>query len=353
MNPLKPLLLILLCLLASQSAAAQNSERREFQSAGGDLSFQHPADWGIFEEAGVIVLANTPEVVAQSQMGPGQVGGFLFHPSVTALLIPPGLTLEDTPGQFLAALNQTAGQDIRYSEPILYDWEGRAAVRVDSYADQSDNLTLAIQLTENDRALLIIGTAHDELPLIEDQVLALAQSLNFTPPLFADPALALPLLREQAYPNYGLEVLAPADWVLGDAGSFITASNAQIVFDVAGKYLPQGVQIAIFPPVSPERLAEALEVPADTPLRDQLQAYVTQFVAPNNPNTTLGAVTFIKLSDREVYRLAAQSDNGDGLYFLVQLADGRLLLAAAGAGLNDMPAYAATLEAMIQALVID
>ena len=181
--PLMALLLIGLMFMR-QPVWAQDSLDRHFVSADGTLKFKYPSGWVAQDVYGAVTLANSSESFGEDAFSvtPGSIFGVLFVLRFEEVLPP------DTEPSIYNALHHfmteaSVGEDgFEFGEVVELPVAGYPAIHCRGWKEDQHTLIMVIDLGDGYFAEFSAVTAPGELEIFQATVLAILETLEFSPP---------------------------------------------------------------------------------------------------------------------------------------------------------------------------
>ncbi len=174
---------LLLMLLISQSVSAQTPLTQHFVSADGTLEFDYPADWTVQDALGSVILSNSTEAFNESgdSVVPGSIFAVLFVQSLEGALPP---QVEKTLWSAMEHSLQAAQADESapdFGEVVELPIGGQPSYHSRGTSDTQDALILVLDLGDGYFGELSAVTAPGELDQFDDTLLAILETVEFTP----------------------------------------------------------------------------------------------------------------------------------------------------------------------------
>lgn len=190
-TPSRLLILFAVLLLAACGAPATPAPLDQmFTSTDGSLTFSYPSTWTVQEFEGQILLGTSAQALesttSDTAVTPGQfaVGIIMFKTSDVVGLSPDSGPREvlDVFSQFITGANQTAGQ---INSPTFGDSADltigpRRAARAEGSSGPDQALLIALELEPGAFAILVGGSAPNELARFEPTLRAVADTMSYS-----------------------------------------------------------------------------------------------------------------------------------------------------------------------------
>ncbi len=171
--------LLLIAVSACQSStgdlkSAYTARNVAFNSGTQVYTFSYPATWSVEEQDEMTVLVSQRALLDDlpREFGAGQV-----------LVLVRIAHTHATPASIISDYVAQHHDQFTFSDPILYDINGRSAVRVVGIrvAPEEQSLTVAVDLAEDVRGVVGARLAKGELRVWQQTVLDIANSLHLAP----------------------------------------------------------------------------------------------------------------------------------------------------------------------------
>lgn len=174
---------LLLMLLISQSVSAQTPLSQHFVSADGTLEFDYPADWMVTDALGSIILSNSTEAFneAGDSVVPGTIFAVLFVQSLEGAL-PPQVEKNLWSAMEHSLQEAESGANAPdFGEVVELPIGGQPSYHSRGSNDTQDALILVLDLGDGYFGELSAVTAPGELGQFEATLLAILETVEFTP----------------------------------------------------------------------------------------------------------------------------------------------------------------------------
>jgi hypothetical protein len=181
-------LLLLLLILVVAAVALRDGELfggsasdldNTFTSRSG-VSFVYPSGWMLNEIEGTVIVGNNAQALLPGEPQPGTFAATIYPPYPRTLLPDPNMSLDDALETILEVRNPVPSATHGEAESTSVD--GIAAARTTLTGPTSEGIALALEPVSGTLVLLYAIGSPGTLAEYEDEVMGIAESIQYTPP---------------------------------------------------------------------------------------------------------------------------------------------------------------------------
>ncbi len=354
------------CLLVAGSVQAQPALEETYTGTQASLSFDYPEGWTIAERRDLIAIVSTPDILANNQIPPGEVGAFLYLPQAIGAQVETGANVQAALQTVLGLFTENLldNNATLLGEPTTPETAERQMLQQRFDTSSGASTVLVVSLPENNYAAFSIGVAtEDELAAFEPIFVAIADSMAYTDSFAsipeAEPAPALEAealtLEDDPYlsENFGLSLRAPEGWLPGQTASLVSIDNMENAVDDEGNLASGAVQFVLIPPLLPNDYSQALQLGPDADVSALLYQYVQLFVEIDI-QTAVGPLYSLEINDLPAARQRVSNEAGEQVYYMVKLPDDRIMIFIVGGATGTLDdELLATAEAVLESVDLE